>query len=271
MTAVSGRRTPQPIERGRIGTIPYAAVGDGPPVVLLSGLWPVTGVAGDSFVRGSLAPVQRVAGRRLAVVNRWRGMPLGLTMADVAATYADALRDGFAEPVDLVGMSTGGSIAQQVAADHPDVVRRLVLVSTACRLGPTARAEQARVAAVLREGNVRTAVGLIARDLVPPPLWPVADALGRTVARRTVPDATAVTDMISTLEAEDSFDLTTCDPIAAPTLLVAGARDRFYPQALFEETAALIPDCRLQVVGRRGHIEVTRDAVATGTIAAFLE
>ena len=42
----------------------------------------------------------------------------------------------FAGPVDLLGMSTGGSIAQQIAAQHPDVVRRLVLVSTGCRLGP---------------------------------------------------------------------------------------------------------------------------------------
>jgi len=35
--------------------------------------------------------------------------------------------------VDVVGMSTGGSIAQQLAADHPATVRRLGLISTAGR------------------------------------------------------------------------------------------------------------------------------------------
>jgi pimeloyl-ACP methyl ester carboxylesterase len=32
-------------------------------------------------------------------------------------------------PVHVVGISTGGSIAQQSAIDHPLVVRRLVLLS----------------------------------------------------------------------------------------------------------------------------------------------
>lgn len=270
MTAVNGRRSPQSIERGLLGRIPYAAVGSGPPVVLLSGMWPVTGVSADGFVRGSLAPLQRLTGRRLIVLNRWRGMPLGLTMTELAAVHAEALRE-LPTPVDLAGMSTGGSIAQQVAADHPDVVRRLVLVSTACRLGPVARHEQAQVAAVLREGRIRAAVGLTARDLVPRALGPVADLLGRAVAYRTLPGGVAVSDMIATLEAEDGFDLARCaEPIAAPTLLVAGGRDRFYPRELFEETVRLIPDCRLELVERRGHIDVTRDPGATARIAEFL-
>lgn len=47
-----------------------------------------------------------------------------MTMAELAAEHAVALRDAFAAPVDLVGTSTGGSIAAQLSADHGELVGR---------------------------------------------------------------------------------------------------------------------------------------------------
>jgi pimeloyl-ACP methyl ester carboxylesterase len=67
-------------------------------------------------------------------LNRRPGLPSGLTMPMVAGEHAEALQAAFGGPVDVLGVSTGGSIAQQVAADHPQVVRRLVLISTGCLL-----------------------------------------------------------------------------------------------------------------------------------------
>ena len=61
---------------------------------------------------------------------------LGSTIADLAGHYAQALERAFTGPVAVMGISTGGSIAQQFAIDHPQLVHRLVLVATACRLGP---------------------------------------------------------------------------------------------------------------------------------------
>jgi len=140
------------IDRGLWGTIPFAAVGAGPPLVVLPGLSTVAGSAGEWFVRGSFAPVRNLSTqRRLILLNRWPGMPAGLSMGELAAAHADAIRDHADGPVDLVGMSTGGSIAQQLAADHPGIVRRLVLISTACRLGPVGRTLQGRVADLLRQ------------------------------------------------------------------------------------------------------------------------
>jgi pimeloyl-ACP methyl ester carboxylesterase len=43
-------------------------------------------------------------------------------------------------PVDLVGMSTGCMIARYVAADRPDLIRRLVLVVAGSRLVAPGRA-----------------------------------------------------------------------------------------------------------------------------------
>jgi pimeloyl-ACP methyl ester carboxylesterase len=73
-----------------------------------------------------------------------------MTMADLADEHADSISQGLGGPIDVVGISTGGSIAQHLAADHPDVVHRLVLISAACRLGATERDLQRRVAARIR-------------------------------------------------------------------------------------------------------------------------
>jgi pimeloyl-ACP methyl ester carboxylesterase len=154
-------------------------------------------------------------------------------------------------------VSTGGSIAQQLAADHPDVVRRLVLISTGCRLSPSARLAQRRVAARIRAGASRQALAVMASELVP--RW-----RGRYVAAVLASRLSSgwfstddLGDLATTIDAEDGFDLAHCPTIDRPTLLIAGGRDRFYGLGLLEETAALIPRCTLSVHPRRGHMTVT--------------
>ena len=45
--------------------------------------------------------------------------------------------------------------------------------------------------------------------------------------------------------------------VVAMSHLLADGRDRFYDLAILEETAALIPGCRLSLHPRHGHITVT--------------
>ena len=146
-------------------------------------------------------------------------------MAELAGEHAEALRDAFAAPVDLVGTSTGGSIAAQLSADHGELVGRLALISAACRLGPVGKALQAQVAASIRRGAYRRAAAIAAAGLVPP--WRgkvVAAAAGWLLARRLVRGPGQWADMATTIEAEDGFDLASClVPISAPTLIVAVA------------------------------------------------
>lgn len=260
------------IERGTIGALPYAALGAGEPVVALAGLSPVTGVESDGIVRASVGMFSGLAAtRRLVALNRRAGLPRGMTIGQLAGEHAEALRDGFDGPVDVIGTSTGGSIAQQLAADHPDVVRRLVLVSTACRLGPEAKAFQMRVAARIRAGAHRQALALMAHDLVPPGRgqFPAA-VVGWTLGPRVIHDTAGLDDMATTIEAEDGFDLATCPPIQAPTLILGGRDDRFYDPALFGETARLIPGSKLHLIDGRGHITVMRDRRFQAELASFL-
>jgi pimeloyl-ACP methyl ester carboxylesterase len=256
---------------GSMQELPYLAAGSGPPLVALAGLYPQAGVA-----RGPLrAEHERTAklfahGSEVFYVNRRPGMAAGTTMAEVAAEHADAMRAAFARPVDLLGMSTGGSIAQQIAAEHPDVVSRLVLISTGSRLGPLAKQLQRRVAARVRAGAMHRATALAAADLAPGPLELPAALAGWFWGPRMF-SADDLRDMATMAEAEDDFELARLPQIQAPTLLVGGSRDRYYGTELFEQTAALIPGCELEIRRGLGHITVMWHPRALARIRFFLE
>lgn len=258
------------VRESTLGTFPCLVAGSGPPLVVLAGLTPEAGVSAGSL-RGmhesAMQPWARE--REVFYVNRRPGLPRGMTMTVLAAEHARALREGFDEPVDLLGASTGGSIAQQIAAEHPDVVRRLVLVSTGCRLGPDAKLAQRHIAARVRAGATRQAVAVMAGALPPPALRLPAACLGWLLAPGLFSES-GLQDMATTIEAEDAFDLAQLPTVRAPTLLVGGGRDRFYDRELFEQTARLIPGCVLEMHPERGHITVISDRRAVAQIRGFL-
>jgi pimeloyl-ACP methyl ester carboxylesterase len=53
------------------------------------------------------------------------GFAPSTTVAALAADHVAAIDAAFGTAVDLLGISTGGAIAQQIAADYPYIVRRL--------------------------------------------------------------------------------------------------------------------------------------------------
>ncbi len=254
-----------------IGGYPCLVGGDGPPLAILPGLAPGPGL-GSSPTRLSHYLTARTWNRtrRVYYITRRPRMPAGITMSELAAEHAAVLREAFDGPVDVLGMSTGGSIAQQLAAEHPDVVRRLVLISTACRLGPLAKQIQRRVAVRIRAGALREASALYAADLVPPgPLELPAAAMSWLLGRWTMTPE-GLEDVATMVEAEDTFDLASLPAIRAPTLLVRGARDRYYGEQLFTETARMIPDSRLVIYPRAGHVTVMSNRAAIRAILNFL-
>jgi pimeloyl-ACP methyl ester carboxylesterase len=78
-------------------------------------------------------------------------------------------------------------------------------------------------------------------------------------------------DMLVTVAAEDSFDASPqLHRITAPTLLIAGDRDRFYSPELFRETAQRIPNARLSLYHDKGHAGVMTHKPAIREIVDFL-
>jgi pimeloyl-ACP methyl ester carboxylesterase len=253
------------------GGLPYFEVGQGPPLVVFSGLSPEhanpTGLA-RRFQLQTLKPFAKHF--TVYAVNRKPGLQAGTTIKDLADHYAEAIAHQFPGPVCIEGISTGGSIAQQFAIDHPHLVRRLVLVATACRLSPYGREVQRRFAELTGDGRPRRANAALGPGLA------ATAAGGRAFAAlmwlfgasQRVDDPS---DMLVTVAAEDVFDASDELPrITAPTLLVAGGRDRFYSPELFWETAESIPDARLSLFPDKGHAGVITHRSAIRQIVAFL-
>jgi pimeloyl-ACP methyl ester carboxylesterase len=190
-------------------------------------------------------------------------------MADLAADYAGAIEQDIGRPVLLHGTSTGGSIALQLAIDHPELVQRMVLAASACRLSPRGQEVMSEVARLVREGDGRRASALIAQTGMAGPLGVAARGLGWLTGRAMAPDDPS--DMLLTITAEDSFD---AEPeltrVQAPTLVLGGTADQFYSEDLFRLTAAAIPEGQAVILPRRSHVHVAGSKVTAGIALGFL-
>lgn len=229
--------------------LPYLKAGEGPPLIVL--LFTPRAANPTGVARWSTMRMIRPFAERFTVyvVNRPPGLPPTMTMAQLAAVYAQAIKATFDGPVNILGVSTGGSIAQQLAADHPALVGRLVLGGTACTLGPVGRQAQRAYMERARRGRrpspaLATVVteSAIGRRLLAGLLW-LSDSDGRDH-----------TDAVTVLNAEDGFDLRgRLRDIQAATLLIQGGKDLVYPLELARQTVEGIPGARLVVYPGRGH------------------
>jgi pimeloyl-ACP methyl ester carboxylesterase len=263
----------QPHAQGGVlpGGLPYLAAGTGPPVVVFPGLdadnADPTGRQ-RRFTMRAFRPLTRHF--TVYVINRKPGLAPGSTLRELAGHYAHAVERHFAGPVDMIGVSTGGSIAQIFAIEYPHLVHRLVLFASACRLSAYGRHVQRAQAAHARAGHRRRAQAAAGPALAASRLGALffTALLWATGARMSPPDPN---DLLVTIAAEDAFDATPDLPrITAPTLVIGGGRDRFYGAELFRQTARRIPGARLLLYPRKGHVATISHRPAVQKVLRFL-
>jgi pimeloyl-ACP methyl ester carboxylesterase len=106
----------------------YALYGTGEPLLLLHGGMFHIEMFGPNLTK--LAQSRQVIGVDLQGHGR---TPLGhreIRLVDIGNDMAGVLKKLGYDKVDVLGYSMGGGVAFQFAAQHPEMVRRLVLVST---------------------------------------------------------------------------------------------------------------------------------------------
>lgn len=249
--------------------MPYLVFGEGPTLVFLRWFMPdhanPTGWMRRSEVK-TLAPLARHF--RVYAVNRAPGMAAGTTMADIAREHAEALLGEFGGPVDVLGISSGGSLALQLAADHPSAVRRLVVASSGYRLEDAARESQMKYATAAVAGK-RSLQHLVTQGIESPVKARLVGALAWLADPLVRPKNPA--DTLAFVRAEDAFDLDgRLADITAPTLVVGGDRDEYYSVETFRRTADGIPDARLVVYPDTNHLGAIKHGRFAPDVTAFL-
>ena len=184
------------------------------------------------------------------IVLRKPGLPQGYTLQNMADDYAAMIRQEFSGPVDIIGVSTGGSIAQHFAADHSDLVRKLVIHSSAYTLSEKSRKMQKRIGELAGQRRwIAAYLTMLSPTRYPRPVVWIGSFLAGALAALEDPN-----NVVVTVEAEDQFNFKDrLGQITAPTLVAAGDQDPYYPEVLFRETAAGIPNARLILYKGVGH------------------
>lgn len=192
---------------------------------------------------------------------------------DLSAPDAAVTADGTAAPgamqMDVLGLSWGGALAQELAHRHPDRVRRLVLAATTPGIvsvpgHPAAMAVLASPARYYVPGYLRAVAPILyGREVRDYP-----ELFERHVAARTrlPPDPVGYAYQIAALRRWSS--LPWLSRLPQRTLVLAGDDDAVVPLANSRLMAHLIPGARLHIEAGGGHLFLLLRA---GRVAPIIE
>ena len=191
-------------------------------------------------------------------------------LARQAAHLLDMLGHSHA---DVLGVSFGGAVAQELALGHPRRVRRMVLASTMCGVGgipgnPVALSLLAtplryyspaflrRTAKILYGPIISDENTLLREDISawrarPPTLWGYLGQLAAAAGWTSLPRLHRIT---------------------APTMIISGSADPIVPPVNARILARRIPSARLELIEGAGHLVLMDIAERCATtIADFLD
>ncbi|HXB16548.1 MAG TPA: alpha/beta hydrolase [Solirubrobacteraceae bacterium] len=234
--------------------LPFDAVGEGPPVVLLH-----AGVADRTMWREHLAPIAD-SGRRAIALDLPGFGEAGLEPGPQSPweDVLQTLRILTSEPVALAGNSYGGAIALRVAAVAPSAVGALALISAPApgaedepsdELAAIWEAEEA----ALEAGEVDRAVDVIVDGwTLPGASEEIRERIAAMQRRafllqQAVPDADVGSDPL-----EERLDR--LGELRMPALCAAGTRDKPDFIAAATALAETLPEGRHATISRAGHL-----------------
>jgi pimeloyl-ACP methyl ester carboxylesterase len=237
--------------------IAYERTGQGDRVLLIMG-----SSAGGNVWTMHQVPALNQAGYEAITFNN-RGVPPSdvpegaYSLADMVADTEGLIEALDAGPCDLVGTSMGATIAQQLAASRPDLVRCCVLIATRARADAARRALSVADRALARNG------------VYLPAAYDAPTSVFQMFSPATLNDDAAVSTWLDVFEmtghrkgaggGQSGVDLISdrrnmLRDIAVPCQVIAFTDDLICPPHLCAEVADAIPDCGFVEIGSCGHL-----------------
>ncbi|MGF9762803.1 alpha/beta hydrolase [Microvirga sp. 0TCS3.31] len=260
-----------------LNKIPYVRAGSGPnPIVVLNG--------GQAFVRRpaparALRDAKRIlrllpADRAVYILGYDPSPPADHSIDAIVADTAQILREEIGAAV-VMGISFGGFVAAKLAAQHPDLVRRMILMVSAHRFSPEGRRSIDRQIECAWRGDFEGFLdefGLVFRR--PWLNWLLRQRFRQERKRlhETMNDPAIIVRGLHAVAGEDfGRDPTRLTRIQAPTLIIGGTKDPFFDVEAMVETARLIPCSQLKLLERETHmLPVERPRAVAKAVKAFL-
>lgn len=256
--------------------VPYAKLSDkGPVLVVFTGSelehQPPTKTTQQGFYLGLKRLTQTYS---IYLTSRKQNLPKGYTAQDISNDFAEMIRKDIGKPVHIMGMSSGGSSAMHLAADHPDLVDKLVLAMTGFRLNPNGKlvAELWRDLALKEDWQAlyqRMGVDVAEGSA---PEW-LTRIMMRLFGKALLGSPKSGSDFAIVLDSDINLDVVKKLPsIRQPTLVIGGEKDPFYGADNIRETARLIPNAELCLLKNGGHAVVKSQTKAfESAILDFLQ
>ena len=192
------------------------------------------------------------------LLSRKSNLPEGYTTEDMAKDCAEVIQQDFNGHVDvIIGGSYGGIIMQYFAALYPELATKHVILAAAHSVSEIGKKIDFQFAEHVSQGNYGKAGATIAKGVYNPgfkqKLMSVFFRLmGSTMLKGGSP--TFKQDIMVEAHAEVNHDgREILKQINVPILLLNGDEDIYFPKSYMEETAALIKDCRLELISGKGH------------------
>ena len=228
----------------------YIRFGSGKkPLIMIQGL-NTRGIKGAAL---SLAYMYRIFAKEYTVYlfDRRPVVYDGITVRDMAADIASAMNVLGLKNADVFGTSQGGMIAQYLAIDRPDLVRKLVLAVTLSRNNDTVKQVVGDWIEMAERGDMKRFVLDMAEKMYSEtyvkkyrPLMPLLTILQKPkdVKRFVILAKSCLTC--------DTYDI--LDKIKCPTLVIGGKQDKVVSGVASEEIAEKL-GCRLHMYDDLGH------------------
>jgi 3-oxoadipate enol-lactonase len=249
-------------------SIDYDINGEGPPLLLISGL---------GFGRwGFFKQVPAFSRHFRTITFDVRGeRRLENGVGDLACDVVALLDHLGVKKAHVLGTSLGGFVAQELALLRPDLVDCLILVCTSYggrepeSMSPKALADMLGWGSFSPEGVVRRGLETATSETY----RAEHEDEFEQIVRWRLADSPSDAAYYEQARAGASFDLSRdVGHITSPTLVIHGAEDRYVPVANAAALAGSIPDAKLRVLDHAGHLVfIERFADVNREVVSFLK